>query len=160
VKIGLALSAIQDAETELADEFAKVGDRHRVEHDVFHLSRTFEQMCRRHVEKLAPFAERYGTDSADSNGAGEGVLSGLRRKASELLGRQPPAGILLLRDLRGLYVLASEVSIDWVMLAQAAQAARDGELLSVVSECHDETLRQVRWATTKIKNSAPQALTS
>jgi hypothetical protein len=32
--------------------------------------------------------------------------------------------VLLLRDLRELYLLASDASINWTMLGQGAQAAR------------------------------------
>jgi hypothetical protein len=44
------------------------------------------------------------------------------------------------------------------MLAQGSQAVKDTELLDVVSKCHDETLRTVKWATYRIKTASPQAL--
>lgn len=42
------------------------------------------------------------------------VLDKLRHKASELAGRRPESGLLLLRDLRQLYVLAENVNIHWI----------------------------------------------
>jgi hypothetical protein len=62
--------------------------------------------------------------------------------------------------MRTLHLLAAEASINWTMLGQAAQAARDSELLSTVSESHPEAIRALRWTTTKLKESAPQLLTS
>jgi hypothetical protein len=44
------------------------------------------------------------------------------------------------------------------MAGQAAQAARDADLLAVVHECHAEVELQVKWLTTRIKVAAPQAL--
>ena len=44
------------------------------------------------------------------------------------------------------------------MAGQAAQAARDAELLETVTRCHTETELQVKWLTTRIKVAAPQAL--
>jgi len=44
------------------------------------------------------------------------------------------------------------------MLGQGAQAARDTGLVDVVSECHAETLRTMKWATDRIKTASPQAL--
>jgi len=44
------------------------------------------------------------------------------------------------------------------MAGQAAQAARDAELLAVVTACHEETELQVKWLTTRIKVASPQAL--
>jgi hypothetical protein len=46
------------------------------------------------------------------------------------------------------------------MLAQAAQATRDERLLALVTDCHPQTLRQLRWTNTQIKILAPQVLTS
>jgi hypothetical protein len=46
------------------------------------------------------------------------------------------------------------------MLAQAAQATRDDELLALASACHPQTLRQMRWTNTMIKNLSPQVLSS
>lgn len=65
-----------------------------------------------------------------------------------------------MRDLRELYVLASEASINWVILGQGAQAAKDRELLQPVAECHPDTLRTLKWANTMVKQVSPQALTS
>lgn len=44
--------------------------------------------------------------------------------------------------------------------AQAAQAARDDDLLALASACHPRTLRQMRWTNTLIKTLSPQILTS
>ncbi len=81
-----------------------------------------------------------------------------RRATAVLAGRAPQSGLLLLRDLQQLFLAAEEVSILWVMAGQAAQAARDAELLEVVTECHTETEVHVKWLTTRIKIAAPQAL--
>jgi hypothetical protein len=57
-------------------------------------------------------------------------------------------------------VLAAGASIDWVALAQAAQAAKDAALLDTVTACHAETLRTLKWTTYRRKEAAPQVLTS
>jgi hypothetical protein len=44
------------------------------------------------------------------------------------------------------------------MLAQAAQATRDERLLAQVTDCHPQTLRQLRWTKTMIKALALQLL--
>ena len=159
MKIALAIREVVDAETELADELGKIGERHRADHDVFHLSRTLIDVHRANLEALAPFGERYGTDvdPADAE-AGGGLLARAREKASELAGRRPEAGLLLLRDLRHLHLLYAEASINWVLLAQGAQAVRDAELIEAVSACHAQTLRGMKWTVTRLKTAAPQVL--
>lgn len=86
------------------------------------------------------------------------VLDKLRHKASELAGRRPESGLLLLRDLRQLYVLAENANIHWIMLGQVAQALRSHELLSTTSQLHKQTLTQIKWIKTKIKTSTPQTV--
>jgi hypothetical protein len=83
-----------------------------------------------------------------------------REKASEISGRRPEPGLLLLRDLRTLHLLYAGASINWVILGQGAQAAKDEALLAVVSECHPQTLRGMKWTVTRLKTAAPQVLTS
>jgi len=159
MKLDKAIEDVQDAEAELAKDLRAVGERHAVEHDLYHLSQTLAKQCGEHLERLAPFAERYGASSSD-DGAAEspGVLETLRRKSAELLGRSEAAGLLLLRDLRNAYLAAQEAEIAWVILAQAAQAARDRELLREVSRCHEEAELRGKWLRTRIKESAPQVL--
>ena len=153
MKIEAAIERVVSSETDLADELDKVAERHRVDQDVFHLATTLAGMSRARADKLSP--DREGGD-----GNGTGLLASARERASELVGSRPEAGMLLLRDLREIYMLASAASIDWTILGQAAQAAKDTDLLSTVSECHTEELRTLKWATTHIKELAPQALSA
>ena len=161
MRLGMALKELHEAETELAEEFRTVGERHAAEHDVYHVCATMAKQCHAHAEQLRPAAARYDEElpEQDPPEPGEGLLAGLRRKGSELTGRQPPAGVLLLRDLRRLYLMAQECEIDWVLVGQGAKAARDRELLETVTECMEQTAVQVKWLKTRIKEAAPQTLT-
>ena len=162
MKLGLAIERLAESERELADRLLAVGERHRTDHDVYHLTRTLARMERGHLDALAPHAGRYGVElDGESDGSGSPrVLEVAREKSAELLGRRPEPGLLLLRDLRELHVLAAGTSLDWVALAQGAQAAKDTELLATVTACHDETLRTLKWTTYRLKEAAPQVLTS
>jgi hypothetical protein len=160
MKIGSLLSRLHELETELAEDYRALGERHAADHDVYHQCHVFAEQCDAHAAQLAAPAERYGesVDAESEPGVWSTVLERVRHKSSELLGRAPQAGLLLLRDLRVLFLSAEEVSITWVMAGQAAQAARDAELLELVRACHTETEIQVKWLTTRIKVASPQAL--
>lgn len=162
MKLGLAIGELADSEQELAGNLLKLGERHRADHDVFHITRLLSRWAQGHLAALEPFGERYETDvDTDTTGRDRsGPLAALREKSGEIVGRRPEAGLLLLRDLRTLHQLASETSINWTVLGQAAQAAKDRELINCVSRCHPETLRTMRWSLTKLKEAAPQILTS
>ena len=161
MRLGMAIKELHEAETALAEEFRTVGERHAAEHDVYHACATLAKQCHAHAEQLRPAAARYDEQlpEQDPPEPGEGLLAGLRRRGSDLTGRQPPAGILLLHDLRRLYLMAQECEIDWEMVGQGAKAARDRELLGTVSECMEQTTVQVKWLKTRIKEAAPQTLT-
>jgi hypothetical protein len=64
----------------------------------------------------------------------------------------------LLHSLKQLYLQAQEVSWHWIVAGQLAQATRNGDFLSLVDELHRETLTQVKWLKTQVKQASPQAL--
>jgi hypothetical protein len=142
--LGKEIARQHTLELELAGELADAADRHAAEPDVFHLCRTLAQQARRHADRLAPLAERHGARLDEPNGR----PTKSREDAGELL-----------QDLMRLWVLAQECWIEAAALKQAALAMQDGELLEAVSACLDETAAQAKWLKTRIKTSAPQALT-
>lgn len=159
MKLDRAIKEVQDAEADLAKELRRLGERHAVEHDIYHLGLTLAQQCAQHVEQLAPFAERYGASQPTVDDS-PGLLDALRHTGARLVGRSEIAGVLLLRDLRDLYLGAQEAEIAWVILAQAAQAARDRDLLQVTETCHQAAETRGKWLRTRIKVTAPQVLVS
>jgi len=159
-KIARAFRELYRAEEELADEYVKVGERLASEHEVYYGCKRFAQQCHLHAETLRGLSARYEQQLPPSDDAqvGETTTAALRHKLSELLGRRPESGLLLLRSLRQLYLQAQEVSFHWTVAGQIAQATRDGELLIVVDRLHRETLTQIKWLKSQVKEAAPQAL--
>jgi hypothetical protein len=160
MKIDIVLRGLHRSENVLAQDLLRVSERHRVDHEVYHVARDLAVWSRAHVREIAEVAPRYGVE-VDAEPAGElGLGRAVREKAAELVGRDRTPGIVLLRDLRGIYLDAAGISTDWELLAQAAQGIRDDELLGLAARCHPETLRQMRWANAKLKESSTQVLIS
>jgi hypothetical protein len=160
--VNAVLRELHHGETELESEFLTVGERHRTEHEVRHLSTDLARWSQQNLEAMSRLADQHGsflTDTKDRQ-SDRGVLADLREKTATLLGRRPEPGLLLLHDLRELYLMASRNSINWTMLGQAAQATRDNALLDVVTSCHTRTLRQVKWCNATIKSDSPQILST
>jgi hypothetical protein len=152
-----AVEDVQDAEAELAKRLRVTGERHASEADIYHLAHTLARKCADHLGALAPAAERYGAKSApDDVDASPGLLETLRRKSAEVVGRSEAAGLLLMADLRELYLVAQHAELAWVVLLQAAKAKRDAELINIVTRCHEETEMCGKWLRTRIKEAAPQ----
>jgi len=158
MKLRLVLRELHRSESDLAHTLLVVADRHRVDHEVFHVARDLARWSQDHVREIAQVARQYGEDLDPDDGGEVGPLAALREKGSEAVGRMREPGLLMLRDLRDVYLRASGVSADWEMLAQAAQAIQHTDLLDVAQRCHPQTLRQVRWANGKIKESSTQVL--
>ncbi|WP_413759320.1 hypothetical protein [Streptomyces sp. MMBL 11-3] len=164
--IQLALHTLHRGERHLATELAAVADRHRDEHEVHHVAHDIAGWSREHVRRLAEAGAGHGLDlegppdDGSSHGGTDGVLAALRHNVSELMGHHLDPGLLLLRDLRDLHVAAAHNSVHWEMLAQVAQATRNSGLVDLTASCHPQTLRQLRWTNTMIKNVSPQVLTS
>ncbi|MBK3623600.1 hypothetical protein JHN59_01825 [Streptomyces sp. MBT49] len=180
----LVLRALHRGEKRLAGRLTTVAQDHRAEHEVRHVATDLARWSREHVDLLAEAAMDHGlnldelppeggsggsewsggTERSSGSGSGAGADGGVPTAVlegtAEIVGRRPEPGLLLLRDLRDLHLAATENSLYWEMLAQAAQAGRDDALLALASSCHPQTLRQMRWSNTMIKNLSPQILTS
>jgi hypothetical protein len=142
------LGMLHRSQEELGKAFREVGEAHRDEHDVFHQCQRLARQCDRHADALAPFAERYGEVAPDEPD----------RLHSTLFEGTRDGALGLLRDLHDLYVMASECDITWTLVGQAAQGARDTDLLQVVQDCEGETSVQLKWLKSRMKEAAPQAL--
>jgi hypothetical protein len=160
VKLDLALRELHRSEKSLAADLLKVADRHKVDHEIYHVARDLARWSQEHVHELAEIGQRYGLNLKDDPEEDSGLLSTMRGKASELVGRRPEPGLLLLADLRHLHRVAAGVSLDWELLGQGAQAAKDSELLALTKQCHPQSLRQMRWANAMLKVLSPQVLAS
>lgn len=158
--IQYALRRVHHGENETAKELLRMAERHRVEHEVHHVARDLASWSQEHVTLLAQHAARFDLDLDDQADSPFGITSQLRETLANTMGRRPEPGLLLLEDLRHLYLRTSENSLAWEMLAQIAQAKHERELLDLTEECHPQTLRQIRWANTMIKVQSPQVLAS
>ena len=103
---------------------------------------------RRARRRPAPFADRYGEDRPEEP----------ERLHSDLFGGSRGGGLGLLRDLHDLYLMATECEVTSVLVGQAAQGARDADLLETVECCKGELAAQLNWLRTRMKQAAPQAL--
>ena len=160
MKLGMAIQELHRSENELYTVLLTMSDRHKVDHEVFHVTRDLATWSQQHVARLAEAGREFGLDLDPEAKRVAGLLEAVRQKAAELAGRRPEPGLLLLADLRHLYREASGTSLDWELLAQGAQGARMKELLDLAERCHPQTLRVSRWANAKLKESSPQVLAS
>lgn len=159
-KVGAVLLELHEAEVELAQAFRAVAERQAADHGTHYPCRTLAAQCDGHAGRLRVLAGRFGVvlHPPKRPAVLTGAVDALRHKSSELVGHRPESGLLLLRDLRELYLKAHGADLHWVVLGQAAQALRDQELLSGVSSMREETVTQIKWITTRIKEAAPQVL--
>ncbi|WP_411148096.1 hypothetical protein [Streptomyces sp. A30] len=157
--ITATLRVLHDGERTLERDLLTAAARHRTDHEIHHVATELSRWSREHATRLADMGRHYDLDlPGPQSDASPGALTALKEKAAEALGRRPETGLLLLYDLRELHLAATRNSLHWEMLAQAAQATSDGRLLGLAGACHPQTLRQMRWTNTMIKELSPQLL--
>jgi hypothetical protein len=159
-KIRMVIRELHRAERKLAGQLRRMADRHQTDQEVYHLARDLAGWSQQHVSELARVGRRYGVNLPSEVDGGARAVGTARRRTSRLVGRRSAPTLLLLADLRQVYRNAAGVSLDWELLAQAAQASREQELLALATQCHPDTLRQTRWANAKLKEIAGHALAS
>ena len=158
MKLDMAIEELHRSENHLVTVLMSMSDRHKVDHEVFHVCRDMAMWSRTHVAELSRIGRDFGVDLDPEATEDPGPLEAVRQRTSELLGRRQAPGLLLLADLRHLYKEAAGTSVDWELLAQGAQGAREKELLDLAERCHPQTLRQAKWANSYLKVTSPQVL--
>jgi hypothetical protein len=119
------------------DELRQAAERHPDDHEIHHVAGDLARWSTEHITRIVDTAERLGIDV-----------------------EAPIDDPEVLACLRRIYLTTAQASLAWEELAQAAQAGRNDELISLAASCHPQTLRQMRWANTMLKTLAPQILTS
>jgi hypothetical protein len=157
MKLGLALKELHRSEVRLARSLDAIAARHHNDHGIHHVAIDLARWSREHVALIADIGKAYGVRlRADPRMTS--LAESAQEWLSDRLGRRPEPALLLLADLRRLHRLAAGVSVDWELLAQGAQAAKDDDLLALTQRCHPQALRQMRWANAMLKELSPQAL--
>lgn len=159
-KLRLVLHELHRSETSLARDLLAIADRHVADHEIFHVARDIAGWSQEHVRRLAEAGREHGARLNPQPRWELPGVSGLARRAGTALARRPASGLLLLADLRRVHRKAAGVSLDWELLAQAAQAMKQQPLVELAADCHPQTLRQMRWANAHLKVTSPQVIAS
>ncbi|BBX01702.1 hypothetical protein BST36_06580 [Mycolicibacterium moriokaense] len=157
MKLGLALREVHRSELRLARALDAIAARHHSDHGIHHVALDLAVWSREHVALTAEIADQYGV-RLRAHPRTAAATRQVQRWMSDRAGGRPEPSLLLLADLRRLHRLAAGVSLDWELLAQGAQAAKDDGLLALTNRCHPQALRQMRWANAMLKELSPQAL--
>jgi hypothetical protein len=162
MKLGAALEHLRRSVSDLAEDIRAAGERHASQQDVYHMSHTLSTRIEQLATSLGPFLEAYGQSPEDGEAgdAFRAFAEKVRRATSTMTRRSSKTGLVLLRDLRELFVDASQVEIDWTIVRQGAMAARDEALMNFATVGLEETGRVLRWLKTRIKEASPQILMS
>jgi hypothetical protein len=148
VQLAHYLGLLQRANENLVEAYSEVADTHGDEPDVADICMRFSRSSARQAEDLRPFTERYGQDADEEPD----------RLHSDLFQGTRAGSLALLRDLHDVYLMATECAISWTVVAQAAQGARDRDLLSVAQRGRAGAEQQLTWIRSRMKQAAPQAL--
>jgi hypothetical protein len=154
------MSELHRSESRLGKALVDLSDRHAADREIHFVARDLAAWSEEHVRRLAEHGGSYRL-ALDADPGRELPLTGIvKRAGAELLARRhAPIGLLLV-DLRDVHQRTAAVSLLWEILAQGAQASEDAVSLALASDCHPQTLRQLRWTNAQVKELSPQAVTS
>jgi hypothetical protein len=159
-KLPLVLRELHRSETSLGRDLLALADRHPADQEIFHVARDIAGWSKIHVRRLAEVGHQHGVRLNPEPRWDVAPLADLAQRAGTALRKRPETGLLLLADLRRVHRKAAGVSLDWELLAQAAQAMRKRDLLELAKDCHPQTLRVMRWANAHLKVTSPQVIAS
>lgn len=157
MKLAMALRELHRSELRLARGLDAIAARHHTDHGIHHVARDLAGWSHEHVALIARTGPRYGARMREHPRTAA-LTESAQEWLADRMGRRPEPALLLLADLRRLHRQAAGVSLDWELLAQGAQAAKDQRLLELTQRCHPQSLRQMRWANAMLKELSPQAL--
>ena len=129
-KVPMALEELHRAENHLAADLLKISDRHKADHEVHHVARDIARWSQIHAQRLAVAGHQHGVRLNPAPRWEVPVVADFAQRAGTALRKRPEPGLLLLADLRRVHRKAAGVSLDWELLAQAAQAMRQRDQIT------------------------------
>lgn len=146
--IGNYLELLHKSEQDLAKAFTMIAEAHGAEPDVYQTSKLLASWSEKLVEKIKPFANKYGEEKDKEPDRLMHTLFNKPRKGS----------LALLRDLHDLWLMAQEAQLSCIILRQAADGLKDEALHQCCDEVEKQSKRQSAWLLTRMKSAAPQTL--
>lgn len=146
--IGNYIDMVHKSQQDMAKAFMKVAKHHKAEPDIAETCQLMMSWSDKLVEKIKPFAEKYGEEKNKEPD----------RLMSDLFSEPRKGAMGLLRDLQDLWLMANEGEIASIILQQAAFGLRDKGLIAVCDDINTYSKRQLSWLLTRMKSIATQTL--
>jgi hypothetical protein len=146
--IGNYIDMLHKSEKDLAEAFRLVAKEHGKEPDIRQTCELLASWSDELVQKIHPFAEKYGENKSKEPD-----------RLMKTLFKEPRKGSFgMLRDLQDLWLMADEAEVCCIILRQAASGLHDKELIELCNEIEKKSKRQTSWLLTRMKSSATQTL--
>lgn len=146
--IGNYINMMHKSGQDIGKAFRLVAKQHGDEPDVTGTCLLLASWTDELVQKLKPFADKYGEERSEEPD-----------RLMHTLFKEPRLGSMgLLRDLQDLWLMTNEGEVCAIILRQAASALHDKELIQVCNEIEKTAKRQSSWLLTRMKSAAPQTL--
>jgi len=143
------LGRLWEDEQELANAFRLMAFRHDRDPEMRAGCELMAEWTNELVFALSPFVERYGKRrSLDAEHVRGALFNGARWGVAGLL-----------RDAQDLALLTDDIRLGWTALQEAAPELHDRELEETAKSAKLTTQRQIAWLESRIRQTAPEALT-
>ncbi|MFG2819681.1 hypothetical protein ACGFX4_09665 [Kitasatospora sp. NPDC048365] len=162
VQIRLVLLDLWEGERRLAEELTELATRTDGGHGLAGEAAELAEVSRGHAGWIARLTEpppptAAGTRRRHPPGRGPGPVRVQRPEPSP--GRSRDPGLVLLHDLRRLYLMTGDNLLLWDTLCCVAPVAGLRVLLDLAAVCRPGTVAQLTWARAALRGRAATALT-
>jgi len=142
------LGVVRAGEEQLAGALTLLAERHDGDPDVASMLKKFTRWSLTHAEGLERMVMRFGEEKSET----------ARRLRDSLYDGAREGGAGLVQDLHDLTVQIDYVRMGYQILEQAAKEMRDEPFKTIAVEQGEAVERMSKWAKTKLKQAAPQAI--
>jgi hypothetical protein len=149
---------LHEAEGELASLLRDVAGRHGDDRALHDECVQLADWSAEHVVRLTELGRTRGLNLDPETDSG-GALVGVRDWAARLFGGDDQVEMLLVEDMRRIYLTASATQLDWRLLDEIGRSLPDGKLCDAAAEFRPRTERLVAFASGEVQTRGAHILT-
>ena len=158
MSLARAIEHLSAVETDLSEELRLLADDSAADPEVGQECLSLSLLADGRASALRSWAERYPPEPDEPGPMARSLWKSVRVELPRRGSGTRDRSLAFLGDLRRLFLMAQECALGWLMLDRAARAARDRQLLDLVTAGRAAVARTIGWLETRIEEASPRAV--
>ncbi len=158
VSLARAIEHLSAVETDLSEELRLLADDSEAESELGQECLSLSLQADGRASALRSWSERYPPEPDREGPVAQSPWRSVRAEIPRLGPGTLDRGLANLGDLRRLFLMAQECAMGWLMLHRAAQAARERQLLDLVTAGRAAMAKTIGWLEGRIEETSPRVV--